>query len=157
MPTASCCRSSVSTASGCRFPHQLLSSPREYLHERNYHIIIPPDTMPWVLNQTPRRPKVNAEAKPRRLPSVAFIYSLIIAILLLLFSGAESISGFMTKPFRSDEAVGGFLEIATFTLPFAVAAWFLWIKPENRRRDSCDCRACNHNLDDGRMESPGNG
>ena len=73
---------------------------------------------------------MNAEAKPRRLPSVAFIYSLIIAILLLLFSGAESISGFMTKPFRSDEAVGGFLEIATFTLPFAVAAWFLWIKPK---------------------------
>jgi thiol:disulfide interchange protein len=47
-----------------------------------------------------------------------------------LFSLAESVSGFVSRPYDETMAIGGLIEIATFALPFFVIAWLLWVRPK---------------------------
>jgi len=65
----------------------------------------------------------------RRLPSVAFIVTLLTGLFFLAFGIAESVSGFAQRPISMPEAVGGLMEAARFGLSFLVIAWLLWVRP----------------------------
>jgi hypothetical protein len=73
---------------------------------------------------------VNEKKKTRRIPSVAVIVTSLIGLAFTLFSVAESIGGFLTKPVDLSEGVGGLMQIAVFGLPFFIIAWILWVKPK---------------------------
>jgi len=67
--------------------------------------------------------------RKRRLPSVAFVVTLLIGLALTLFSVLESIGGFLARPIDTSAAFGGIMQIVTFGLPFFVIAWILWVRP----------------------------
>ena len=67
--------------------------------------------------------------RKRRLPSVAFVVTLLIGLALKLFSVVESIGGFLARPVDTSAAFGGIMQIVTFGLPFFVVAWILWVRP----------------------------
>ena len=65
----------------------------------------------------------------RRLPSIAFVVTLLTGLAFTLFSVLESIGGFTTRPIDLPAAVGGLMQIAMFGLPFFILSWILWVKP----------------------------
>jgi hypothetical protein len=73
---------------------------------------------------------MDEKKKPRRIPSVAVIVTLLIGFAFTLFSVVESIGGFLKKPVDLSEGVGGLMQIAMFGLPFFILAWVLWVKPK---------------------------
>lgn len=64
------------------------------------------------------------------MPSLAFIVTLITGGFFFLFSLAECIAGFASRPIEWTAAVGGLMQIATFALPFFAVAWLLWFRPK---------------------------
>ncbi len=65
----------------------------------------------------------------RRLPSVAFVITLITGAVFTWMGLRESAGGFLRWPIDITEAVGGLLEAVTFGVSFLVTAWFLWVRP----------------------------
>ncbi|MCX6647387.1 MAG: hypothetical protein NTY09_13670 [bacterium] len=70
------------------------------------------------------------EKSRRKLPSLALIVTLVIGLFWTGFSVLESISGFFQRPVDLSAGVGGLMQIVTFSLPFFVTAWLLWVKPK---------------------------
>jgi hypothetical protein len=66
----------------------------------------------------------------RRLPSIAFVVTLLTGLFWTWFGVAESMGGFFKKPFDPSFAVGGLMEAATFGLSFLFVAWLLWVRPK---------------------------
>ncbi len=66
----------------------------------------------------------------KKLPSLAFMLCILAGGFFLLFSVAESISGFTSTPMDPSAAYGGLMQIGIFSLPFLIIAWFLWHKPK---------------------------
>jgi hypothetical protein len=71
---------------------------------------------------------IMTDKTTRKLPSLALVITLLTGTALLIFSGAESISGFIQN--REDFSIGGLMEIITFAVPFFIISWFLWKKPK---------------------------
>ena len=67
-------------------------------------------------------------ARFRKMPSLAFVVTLITGGMFFLFSFAEFIGGL----FQADASftIGGLMEIAVFSLPLLIVSWFLWAKPK---------------------------
>ncbi|HDS29763.1 MAG TPA: hypothetical protein ENN67_01840 [Firmicutes bacterium] len=72
---------------------------------------------------------MTTHIRKRRLPSAAFVITLLTGIFFTWFGLAESISGFLAKPKDMSFLIGGLLEAATFVLSFLIIAWLLWVKP----------------------------
>jgi hypothetical protein len=66
----------------------------------------------------------------RRLPSLACMVTLLTGCAFFLFSSAESIGGFTTRPIDWGFAIGGMMEVLCFSLPFFIIAWLLWVRPK---------------------------
>jgi hypothetical protein len=82
------------------------------------------------MNNKTERKEEKMEKTRRKIPSLAFIVTVLIGGFFTLFSIVESIGGFLTKPVDLSAGVGGLMQIVTFGLPFAVIAWLLWVKPK---------------------------
>ena len=66
----------------------------------------------------------------KRMPSLAFVVTLITGGFFFLFSLAECIGGFASRPIEWTSAVGGLMQITIFALPFFTVAWLLWFRPK---------------------------
>jgi hypothetical protein len=65
----------------------------------------------------------------KRVPSVAFIATVLIGLAFTAFSVLESFDGFISRPIKLDAAIGGLMQILAFGLPFFIVAWLLWYWP----------------------------
>lgn len=66
----------------------------------------------------------------KRLPSLALVGTVLIGGAVLIFSGAESIGGFLQRPIDWSAAVGGLMQILVLSLPYFLVAWLLWVRPK---------------------------
>ncbi len=66
----------------------------------------------------------------RRIPSAAFLVTLVTGLFFTWFGLMESISGFFQKEIKWDMAIGGLMEALVFGASFLVVAWLLWIRPK---------------------------
>ncbi len=66
----------------------------------------------------------------KKMPSLAFIVAMISGVFFFLFSLAECIGGFSSRPIEWTAAIGGLMQIAAFALPFFAVAWLLWFRPK---------------------------
>lgn len=70
------------------------------------------------------------ETTGKRIPSLAFIVTVLTGSFFTIFSVLESIGGFLKRPMDLTEGVGGLMQIAVFGVPFLVTAWLLWVRPK---------------------------
>lgn len=68
--------------------------------------------------------------KKRRLPTLAFVTTLLTGCFFFLFGLTESISGFASTSNGNDQGYWNLLESAIFGLPMLFVAWVLWVAPK---------------------------
>jgi hypothetical protein len=73
---------------------------------------------------------MNTGNSTLKIPSLAFIVSLLTGFFWVVFGLAEGAVGVMKSPPDYMVMAGGIIEALTFGLPFLVIAWLLWWKPK---------------------------
>jgi len=64
-----------------------------------------------------------------RLPSLAFIVTLLTGLILGIIPLGEALSGLFTRPMDTNAIIGGIIEFVVLALPFLILSWLLWLRP----------------------------
>ncbi len=73
---------------------------------------------------------MTESTRPKRVPTLAFVVTVVTGLFFTMFGIAESISGFARRPIEWSEAFGGILEAFVFGFSFLTVAWILWVRPK---------------------------